>query len=173
MRYFEKALHNFTMDAASLGAVRHLADLGLTVAEIEARLDFPTPHALVRQTVWEALCANGTILTHAPDGKQRQEKVTYVREYGKYGKATFRQIKRTEEIKADASDYVRCDFGRYPEEELARRLSHAGLSAEEQDYILGLPWRDFGAGQSVWHRKDARMSGIIKKLEEDETWHTT
>lgn len=39
--YFQTALANFTFDVASGGAIRHLADLDYTAAQIMKRLDFP------------------------------------------------------------------------------------------------------------------------------------
>ena len=39
---FDRALANFINDVASGDAVRHMADQGLTVSEITARLQFST-----------------------------------------------------------------------------------------------------------------------------------
>ena len=41
--FFKSALSNFTHEAASGGAIRHLADLGYTVDWITRELTFP-PH---------------------------------------------------------------------------------------------------------------------------------
>ena len=41
--YFKKALSDFALDAASGGAIRHLADRGYTANQIVRMLDFPTP----------------------------------------------------------------------------------------------------------------------------------
>ena len=48
-KIFQKALSNFTFDMASRGAIRHLADLGYSAAEIHDRLDFPTPVAQIEE----------------------------------------------------------------------------------------------------------------------------
>ena len=40
--YFKNALSDFTYEAASGGAIRHLADLGYTVKQICEQLSFPT-----------------------------------------------------------------------------------------------------------------------------------
>ena len=40
---FNEALGNFITDFAGGGAVRHLADSGLSVSEIVSRLDYPLP----------------------------------------------------------------------------------------------------------------------------------
>lgn len=158
-RYFEKALHNFTMDAASLGAVRHLADLGMTVKQIEEHLDFPTPHEMVRQTVWEELTQNGTILLTEPTGKQHQEHVRFVREYGRYGKATFRRVTERKDTVILPEDYLSCDFGLFSEEERLRRMKRAGFSSGEIEYVEGLPW----IRQIVYHKRDERMERITEK----------
>ena len=41
--FFKSALADFTFEAASGGAIRHLADLGYTVKQITEQLSFPTP----------------------------------------------------------------------------------------------------------------------------------
>ena len=51
--YFKSALSDFTYEAASGGAIRHLADLGYTVKQISGQLSFPTPFARVQKTVWQ------------------------------------------------------------------------------------------------------------------------
>ena len=42
--YFREALSGFTFEAAGGGAIRHLADLGCTVDEIETQLLYPISH---------------------------------------------------------------------------------------------------------------------------------
>ena len=66
--YFQKALADFTYEAASGGAIRHLADMGYTVKQIAAKLDFPTPYERVQKGVWERLLETGVILTEEPGG---------------------------------------------------------------------------------------------------------
>lgn len=92
--YFQKALSNFTHEAASSGAIRHLTDLGYTVKQISERLDFPTPFERVRRQVWERLLDTGVILTKEP-GSGSEEKAEYVREYDRFGKASFRKVVKT------------------------------------------------------------------------------
>lgn len=100
-RYFQEALAGFTHEAASGGAIRHLADRGYTVGQIVERLDFPTPVERVRREVWERLLDTGAILREEPGAGVRKEKASYVREYDRYGKVTFRRVVESEGNPAD------------------------------------------------------------------------
>lgn len=91
-RYFQKALSDFTYETASGGAIRHLADSGYTVQQIAEQLDFPTPYERVQKTVWEHLLGQKTILSEKPGSGEGKESVHYVREYDRYGKASFRRV---------------------------------------------------------------------------------
>lgn len=97
--YFKSALSDFTYEAASGGAVRHLTDLGYTVKQICERLSFPTPYARVQKTVWEHLLAKGILLTEEPGSGSggQQGKAEYAMEYDKYGRTSFRRIAAREE----------------------------------------------------------------------------
>lgn len=105
--YFRRALADFTYEAASGGAIRHLADMGYTVRQISQRLDFPTPYERVQKSVWEHFVHTGMILLeepgsgrqreNVPQGKSYQKKASYVREYDQYGKASFRRVAEEEE----------------------------------------------------------------------------
>lgn len=92
--YFKNALSDFTYEAASGGAIRHLADLGYTVKQICEQLSFPTPYARVQKEVWQRLTDTGVILTEEPgsgaDGKTG--KAEYVVEHDKYGRTSFRLV---------------------------------------------------------------------------------
>ncbi len=158
--WFQKALQNFTQDAASLGAVRHLADLGKTVKEIEAELSYPTPHELVQKTVWERLLENGTILREAPSGRETVAKAEFVREYNAYGKASFRRVVKIREVERDPEEYVPCRFGEEAPAELQKRLQKAGVEEKDAEYILGLPWEK----GTVYHKKTERILRIMRKL---------
>ena len=98
-RYFQKALSDFTYDAASGGAIRHLTDTGYTVKQIMETLTYPTPYERVQKTVWKHLLDTGTILLDIPGTEKQHEKITYVREYNKYGKASFRKVVEKQEDK--------------------------------------------------------------------------
>lgn len=146
-------------DFASGGAIRHLADLGLTVTEIRERLLFPTPKDRVAKTVWEHYLQTGKIRLEEPKAGEVVQKVSYVKEYGAYGRASMRQV--TEEISLPQTEYFPCDYGirlYQNREKLIGELS--GLNEREREYILDLPWPP----AVVWHIADDRMSQIRKKL---------
>ncbi len=90
--YLREALTNFTQEAASGGAIRHLADLGYTVKQIQERLDFPTSCERVQRVVWERLLETGVILREEPGKPEVKETVSFVREYDRFGKASFRRV---------------------------------------------------------------------------------
>lgn len=90
--YFKNAMSNFTFEVASGGAIRHLADLGYTVNQIMEQLTFPTPYERVQKAVWEHLLDTGVVLLEEPGSGSRREKTTYVRDYDKYGKPSFRRV---------------------------------------------------------------------------------
>lgn len=90
--YFKSALSDFTYEAASGGAIRHLADLGYTVKQIGGQLSFPTPYAKVQKTVWQRLFETGVLLAEEPGSGKRQDggRAEYVMERDKYGRTSFR-----------------------------------------------------------------------------------
>ena len=73
--YFQKALSDFVYDMASGGAIRHLADLGYTVRQIQEKLDFPTPYERIQRTVWKHLLDTGVIFPESPKHGKTGEKV--------------------------------------------------------------------------------------------------
>ena len=91
-KYFKQAISNFTFEAACGGAIRHLADLGYSVKQIEEQLSYPVPYEKVQKTVWEYFLENGILLLEEPGKVKIQEKADYVKEYNKYGKASFRRV---------------------------------------------------------------------------------
>lgn len=90
--YFKNALANFTHEAASGGAIRHLTDLGYTVDQIASKLSFPTPRERVRKEVWERLLDTGVVLLEEPGNGKRREKAVYVEEQDPYGRISFRRV---------------------------------------------------------------------------------
>ncbi len=90
--YFKRALSDFTHEAASGGAIRHLADLGYTVKQIREQLTFPTPYERVQKAVWERLLDTGVILLEEPGSGKRREKTDYVVEHDRYGRTSFRRL---------------------------------------------------------------------------------
>lgn len=96
-QYFQEALGDFVHEAAYGGAVRHLADRGYTVRQIMERLDFPAPYEKVRRLVWERLKDTGVILADEPGSGRQRERFSYVREYDRNGKPTFRRVPDNQE----------------------------------------------------------------------------
>lgn len=113
--YFKSALSDFTYEAASGGAIRHLADLGYTVQQICGQLSFPTPYARVQKTVWQHLIDMGTVLTEEPGNStnNKQGKAGYVMERDKYGRTSFRLI-AVQEKKEQAVCWKERRFGEEP-----------------------------------------------------------
>ena len=188
--YFKSALSDFTYEAASGGAIRHLADLGYTVKQITEKLTYPTPYERVRRTVWKHLVDSEVVLTHEPRSGKRQGRAVYKVVHDKYGKASF-QLEKTpaddsatihwrerfysEEnygglagyladkcsVNGDDESYISCDFGvRGIRESVEYAAAMQALNERQREYISGLLWED----RVCYHRLDQRMREIIVKL---------
>lgn len=191
-KYFKNALSDFTFEAASGAAIRHLADLGYTVKQITERLTYPTSYERVQKAVWEHLVNAGVLLLKEPGSEKPKRNVTYVKEYGKYGRASMRQVVLPENDKVprwkkyhlkdnnmgdfsgflvekciksgEEFSYISCDFGL----SLKREPEHLNkklqvLDHRQRDYILGLPWEE----KTVYHRLNQRMRDIVICLQEN------
>ena len=111
--YFQKALADFTQEAASGGAIRHLADLGYTAEEIQRELAFPTPIPRIRRVVWEHLLDTGVVLREVPGTGAVREKVAYVREYDQYGKPSFRRVAASDQHVGNSTGQAGGGMGTY------------------------------------------------------------
>ena len=131
--YFQKALSDFVYDMASGGAIRHLADLGFTVRQIQEKLDFPTPYERIQRTVWKHLLDTGVIFPERPKQGKAGEKVEYVREYDSYGRASFRRVVVSEVPSKPLEPCLLCCFGllKYKEPERYEKV----LGALEPDHV--------------------------------------
>lgn len=160
--YFQSALSDFVYDMASGGAIRHLADLGYTVKQIQEKLDFPTPYERIRKTVWKHLTDTGVIFPERPKQGKTGEKVEYVREYDSYGKASFRRVVVPEDVSKPSGLCLLCCFGllKYKDPDRYGEVLGA-LEPEQAEYIEGLPW----GVEKVFHRPDKRMMEIYHALE--------
>lgn len=158
--YFQRALSDFVFDMASGGAICHLTDLGYTVKQIQEKLSFPTPYERIQKAVWKHLLDTGVIAME--EQAQAGEKVEYVREYDRYGKASFRRVTVPVSDPESPQPRLLCRFGllKYREPERYREVLGA-LKPEQAEYIDGLPW----GLESVWHRADQRMLEIYHTLE--------
>lgn len=186
-KYFQKALSDFTYEAASGGAIRHLASLGYTVKQITEELAFPTPFARVQQEVWKCLVDGEIILLEEPGSGGQKAKVSYVREYDKFGRAAFRQVVEEAESRTvaewkeyretgagaaallraltekngEAGSYASLDFGLTAAKNPGRYEAQLQAMGERgREYVSGLPWER----RRVYHRLDLRMREILEGL---------
>ena len=192
--YFQNALFSFTHEVASGGAIRHLTDLGYTAKQISEQLDFPTPFQRIQKEIWEHLVNTEVILLEEP-GVGKRKKVSYVREYDEFGKASFRRVVESEAAEVpilwrelhydeknmaltvllreriakngEAGSYVSCDLGLllHSEPEHYRQLLQK-LDEAQREYVEGLPWKN----RRVYHRLDARMMEILRCLFEEKEY---
>lgn len=155
-----RALSNFTFDMASAGLIRHMADAGYSVKQIKEATDYPVPIEKIAETVWDYYLEEGIILNDLDDISK--EKTEYVMDIGKFGKRSFRQVKRKEESdRVDINNYIACDFGiwkRHDEKRYADAL--ALLDSRKRDYVDGLPWPD----RRVYHILNVQMREISEIL---------
>ena len=100
---FQKALSDFTFEAACGGAIRHLADSGCTVRQIMERLDYPISVERVRKAVYKHLCDTGVILEGSPEEGLPGAKTEYIVEYNSYGKPSYRR-KYTADAEGNGAD---------------------------------------------------------------------
>ena len=188
--YFRNALSDFTYEAASGGAIRHLADLGYTTKQIAEKLTYPTPYERVRKTVWRQLVDTQVVLTQEPGKGKQHEKAAYKVVYGKYGRASFRMETDTPDcsepirwkercydektcgslavyladkctVNGEDKSYISCDFGLCIKKEDGNfEAAMKALNERQREYILGLLWED----GICYHRLDGRMREIMVKL---------
>ncbi len=199
--YFKNALSNFTYEAASGGAIRHLADLGYTVKQIAEKLSFPTPYERIQKTVWEHFLNTHVVLEEEPGNGAGREAAVYVREYDAYGRASFRRVASAMDGKQAAVCWKERKFDKENDGRLAvylkRQCDWAGKGKSASAYVscdFGLDvrrekgklserlaaldegQRDYISGlpweeKRVYHRLDARMQGIIAALYENKAYH--
>ena len=188
--YFKQALSSFAMDMASGGAIKHLTNQGYTVQQIVNKLDFPTPYEKVQELVWKQLIENGCLLLEEPGNGTEHEKVDYIQETDSLGRKSFRKVvvscendtrihwkewnytwKSEDSFRAfldercvkngEQDSYVRCDFGlrKYRDPKGYERTIQK-LTAQQKEYILGLPWEL----RPVYHQLNLRMREIVAAL---------
>lgn len=133
--FFRKALSDFTYDAASGGAIRHLADLGLTVKQIQQQLSFPTPYVRIQHTVWEHLLSTGVLRKEIPTGCAASEQVRYVREYDSYGKPSFRRVVLTDSVNFDSSSEKQTPLS--AQSPTSPKQKPGSVSFREKSYAFG------------------------------------
>lgn len=190
--FFRNALSDFTFEAASGGAIRHLADLGYTVRQISEKLTYPTPYERVRGAVWQRLLDTKVVLTQKPGSGKEQTKAEYTIEHDKYGRTSFR-LARTGEKDAEVihwkertyrretdgnlaeylaglcersgceSAYLSLEFGVWQRSDTEKfAAAMQALNERQREYITGLPWEN----RVCYHRLDQRMREIAVRLYE-------
>lgn len=188
--YFKSALSDFTHEAASGGAIRHLADLGYTARQITEKLTYPTPYERVRKTVWRHLIDTGIVLMQEPGSGRQRGKVAYTVAHDKYGRASFRleqtPVGDSEPIRwkelsyskdrhgslavyladkcgecGEDQAYISCDFGLQSMRDKEKfDATMQALNERQKEYISGLLWEE----KICYHRLDRRMREIVVKM---------
>ncbi len=177
---FREALSRFSGEVANKGAICHLADIGYTAGQIVDALDFPAPFSRVQDVMWEHFLEEGVILCEEPGSGKRRGKSVFVKEYGPYGRTSFRRAAGPAEERAvcwsdcrylpsmgtfasflrgrcaangEACSYAFFDLAGY-------RSGQARV--HDTEYLEGLPVRP----GRFYHRLDDRMQRILCELYE-------
>ena len=142
---FQSALSNFATDVACGGAVRHLTDIGCTLDQIVARLDYPASRQKVQRIMMEYLYQSHVLLKKEPSPALFEEEMQFVQEQDAYGRRTLRKAKIDHNSQEKTTD--RLDL---------TRLSQREKAAFAQDFlwkeVLYDPRRD-GKLTELLHRK--------------------
>lgn len=183
--YFKNALSDFAYDMACGAQIRHLTDLGHTVSQIMEELDISVPYQRVQKTVNEHLQKTGVLTAAKPDAIL-PTKATFVREYDKYGRASFRKVVTDKgqapavhwqehvyepaadgklldfltvktEANGENASYISCDFGI---ERQKMEESMKVLKRRHQEYIQGILWEK----ARMYHRLTPCMREIAACL---------
>ncbi len=84
--YFREALAGFASEAAYAGAVRHLYDLGYSAEQIREKLLYPVSVSQIEKVI------DGYVKRqNSPEGDYE-----YVQETDRYGKKSFRRVRKQE-----------------------------------------------------------------------------
>ena len=162
--FFKNALSSFTGDVAYAGAVRHLAQKGMTLNEIKDNLTYPAPESKIREVLWQYYLDEKIICLEKPENVPFV-KSEFVKVTGAYGKSSFVK-KEAKEISDNISKenskenktYAVCRFGTYKKDELNKYIS--ALDENDKEYIKGINWPD----RQVFHIMNSRMERIAKSL---------
>lgn len=185
--YFKQALSDFAYDAACGAQIRHLTDLGYCVKQIVQELDVPAPYRRVQETVTRHLRDSKVLLMEKP-GSGDRGKTEFIKEYDRYGRASFRRVirhdmrhtgiswreyvyvpdtdgsfweflKRKIEENGEEFSYISCDFGLDRE----RTKAYLGvLDTHQREYVEGILWE----AARMYHRLTPVMQAIAVRLYE-------
>lgn len=90
---FQSALSNFATDVACGGAIRHLTDIGYTLDQIVARLDYPTSREKAQRIMMEHLYQSRVLLREEPSEALFEEQTQFVEEQDAFGRRSLRKTK--------------------------------------------------------------------------------
>lgn len=90
---FQSALSNFATDVACGGAIRHLTDIGYTLDQIVARLDYPVSREKAQRIMMEYLYQSRMLLREEPSETLFEEQTRFVQEQDAFGRRTLRKVK--------------------------------------------------------------------------------
>ena len=192
MKYFKEALTQFSQDVAVGGAIRHLADIGYTARQITGSLDFPAPYEKVQEIMWQHLLDGGVILLEEPGEKTQREKGVFVKEYGKYGRTSFRlktvsagdaiggdirwREYRYQPAMGELSSFLQAkrredgERGAYASLDMEKlRRCCKMLQPDDAEYLNGFPEEV----KRIYHRLDERMCRILCELYRQGTYEGT
>lgn len=155
MKEFNKALGNFINDAAAGGAVRHLADLGYCISDIQSELNYPLSKEKIAGIMWEHFINTGKISLEKP--QETYEKVSFVKEQDSFGKVSFRRV--SEMLDNSNRKYCLCDYGRLLYKRTPEFVAWLErLDEKDREYIELMPW----PLTEVYHELDDRMKRLQK-----------
>lgn len=146
-KYFDTALSDFVFDMAAGGEIRHLCKIGYTAKDIWEQLSCSMPYEKVKETVYQYLVEEGTLLEEEP-GTVIKEKVTHIKEQGRYGRISFRKI--VEKITEEPIYWKEISFSPTSKESLIKWLTGKVQENKQKDgtiqaYVL-LDFRNMKKG---------------------------
>ena len=116
-KHFEKALSDMKDSFAGKDGIKHLAELGYSVRQIQESLDFPFPLDKIGRVLWDYYKSEEIILMKAPGSGAGSVRATYVKQTDAYGKQSFIKVPVEKEEGRD----IRCGtrkttrFSSFPE----------------------------------------------------------
>lgn len=188
-KYFEKALSDMKDSFAGTDGIKHLADLGYSMRDIQKSLDFPFSLEKIGRVIWNHHIANETILLKTPGSGAGESGSRFIKKVDAFGKQSFIRISEQKSMPSERTwkklvfrrddgsireflnsysvcgpDYVSLDLGllKTRKDALWDELLSL-LDGDERDYIEFLPWDN--SLSSVYHLVDDRIVGILEHLE--------
>lgn len=147
--YFQTALSSFATDVACGGAIRHLTDIGYTLEQIVARLDYPTPRSKARRIMMEHLYERRVLLLQEPSPAVFAQQTQFIEEQDVYGRRTFRKAGidyNSQEKMTSAPDLT--------------MMSQSGEEAEVQTFL----WKEL----TYDRKRDGKLTELLhRKCEEN------